>query len=278
MKLVNCLYDNRKRIGIIEKDIINLLPFDFNMVEFIKIYSYLDLNKLYENLKPINIKNVKLLAPIEKSINDIICVGKNYVEHIEEIDDILPSNSDKATYFGKRANKILGINEDIKARFDLDDQVDYEVELAVIIGKKCKNISEDEALEYIFGYSIFNDISSRGLQKNHNQWYLGKGLDNYSVMGPCIVTKDELDYKNLSIKSYIDNELRQFSNTNKMIFEIPYIISELSKGITLYPGDIIATGTPSGVGLGFNPPKFLKKGSRIRCEIEGIGSLCNRVI
>jgi 2-keto-4-pentenoate hydratase/2-oxohepta-3-ene-1,7-dioic acid hydratase in catechol pathway len=156
--------------------------------------------------------------------------------------------------------------------------LDYEVELAVIIGKEGRNIAREEVEDYIFGYSIFNDISSRRLQREHLQWFKGKSLDTYSVLGPVIVHKSAFAYPpEVEIECRVNGEVRQHSNTNLLIHNIATIISDFSQGITLEPGDIIATGTPSGVGMGFKPPRFMKKGDLVECEIAGIGILRNRI-
>ena len=164
------------------------------------------------------------------------------------------------------------------AHDDIEKKLDYEVELAVVIGKEAKNVPAEKAGEYVFGYTILNDMSARDLQTNHKQWYLGKSLDAFTPIGPCIVTEDEIKWPPaLGIRSWINGELRQDSNTDMLLRDIGGIIEELSRGITLLPGTIIATGTPAGVGMGFEPPKFIGKGDVIRCEIEGIGVLENTV-
>ena len=151
--------------------------------------------------------------------------------------------------------------------------------LAVIIGKEAKNVPEEEVKNYIFGYTIINDVSARTLQTQHNQWYFGKSLDGFFPMGPCITTVEDIPYPpKLSIQSRVNGELRQDSNTELLIFGIDHIVSELSKGMTLKPGTIIATGTPAGAGMGFTPPKFLKPGDVVECTIEGIGTLTNPVV
>ena len=157
------------------------------------------------------------------------------------------------------------------------NQLDYEVELVVIIGRNCRNVARENALEYVFGYSIANDISARDLQLKHKQWYAGKSLEGAFPMGPCIVLRDSLNVENLSIKSYVNGELRQNSNTSQLIFDIPYVISELSSYCTLKTGSIISMGTPSGVGMGFTPPRFLQNGDIVVCEIEGIGQLTTHI-
>lgn len=225
------------------------------------------------------VKDIKICSPIKRSIHDIICVGVNYRDHLEETQKNFDKGFDKPkkiVYFSKRAYEIIGPEDSVKSRMDLDKKLDYEVELAVIIGKKGKDIPEEDVEEYIFGYSIFNDFSARELQQSHVQWYRGKSLDTYSAMGPVILHKSALPFPiEVDIKSFVNGELRQSSNTRLFLADIPKIISEISTGITLEAGDIIITGTPAGVGLGFNPPKFLKKGDQVICEIPEIGKLKN---
>ena len=222
------------------------------------------------------IEEQEMLTPIERPVHDILCVGVNYTDHLEETKEHLAGAvSDEVSgtvYFAKRTNRILGANEEIQGRFDIDEKVDYETELAVIIGKEGKEITEEKAEEYVFGYSVFNDLSSRDLQTRHGQWLMGKSLDNYTIMGPVIVDRTELPMPlELDIKSYVNGELRQNSNTKYLIKKIPGLIAELSKGITLEAGDIIATGTPVVT-------RFLKKGDKVTCEIDRIGQLTNYIV
>lgn len=229
-----------------------------------------------------DLDSVKVLVPIERPVHDIICVGVNYEDHLKETKEHLGTNEFqtplKAVYFSKRAIRITGPGEEIISRPDLDEGLDYEVELAVIIGKTGKNIPAEKAEDYIFGYSVFNDISFRNLQTLHGQWFYGKSLDTCAAMGPVIAGKEEFPFPvELAVKSVVNGELRQHSNTRNFIHDIPSLISELSEGFTLECGDIIATGTPSGVGMGFAPPRFMKKGDTVTCEIEGIGKLTNSI-
>jgi 2-keto-4-pentenoate hydratase/2-oxohepta-3-ene-1,7-dioic acid hydratase in catechol pathway len=159
----------------------------------------------------------------------------------------------------------------------LDAAVDYEAELAVIIGRGGRAITRDAAMSHVFGYTIINDVTARDLQRRHKQWFLGKGIDGFGPMGPWIVTADEIDGSNLRITCRINGELRQNSSTADLIFDIPALIEAISKSVTLAPGDIIATGTPEGVGIGFDPPRFLRDGDVVEVEIEGIGILKNAV-
>lgn len=279
MKFINYLYNGKEEIGIYtEEGIIRLEKFE-NMIDFIRNGKEEDYNYIKNATDRIHKSEVKLLSPITRPIHDIICVGKNYLDHIIEMDSSADMEDFKLNYFSKRSSNILGDNAKIKGRFDLDDNVDYESELAIIIGKEGKDIKRDEVMNYIFGFSIFNDLSSRKIQMGHKQWFLGKSIDNYSIMGPCIVTKDEFSSPiEVNIQSKVNGELRQDSNTKYMIKGIEDIIVELSAHMTLEPGYIIATGTPAGVGKGFTPPKYLKEGDTVECIIEGIGVLRNKII
>ncbi|RGY99309.1 fumarylacetoacetate hydrolase family protein [Clostridium sp. AM58-1XD] len=230
----------------------------------------------------VRLEEVKILAPILCPRQDVICLGINYMAHAEESAryklETFDGQREYPVYFSKRVNRAVSYGENIPSHSDITDRLDYEVELAVIIGKEAKNVSAEEAEEYVFGYTILNDVSARDIQNRHKQWYFGKSLDGSTPMGPWIVTRESLPYPpKLSIQSRINGELRQDSNTELLIFGVSHVISDLSKGMTLLPGTIIAMGTPSGVGMGFQPPKFLKPGDEIECTIEGIGSLVNTV-
>jgi 2-keto-4-pentenoate hydratase/2-oxohepta-3-ene-1,7-dioic acid hydratase in catechol pathway len=230
----------------------------------------------------IALADVELLSPIPRPLQDVICLGINYAAHAEESARFKKESFDRpqeyTIYFSKRVNEAVAPGGYVLAHDDIEKKLDYEVELAVVIGKEAKNVSAEEARDYIFGYTILNDMSARDLQMNHKQWYMGKSLDAFTPIGPWIVTEDEIEWPPaLAIKSWVNGEPRQDSNTDMLLRDIGGIIEELSGGITLMPGTIIATGTPSGVGMGFQPPKFLNKGDVIRCEIEGIGILENRV-
>ena len=224
---------------------------------------------------------VQILAPIITPRQDIICLGINYMDHAKESYKFknikFDGKREFAVYFSKRVNEAVGDGAFIDGHFEVTEKLDYECELAVIIGKDAKNVSPENAKEYIFGYTILNDISARDLQNRHKQFYFGKSLDGFTAMGPHIITADELDSSNLDIKCFINGELRQNSNTSKMIFDENFVIAELSAAMTLKAGTIISMGTPSGVGMGFEPPKFLQSGDEIICEIEKIGRLRNIV-
>lgn len=225
----------------------------------------------------IPMEKVKFLAPIPRPRKNIFCVGKNYVEHAIEMgskEDI----PEHIMVFTKAPTTVIGHLDDVLEHKEVTEQLDYEGELAVVIGKRGKEIEKENALDYIFGYTILNDITARDLQKKHKQFFIGKSLDTSAPMGPWIVTSDSITNPNsLNITTTVNGEVRQQSNTTHFIFPIEEVISVLSKGMTLEPGDIIATGTPAGVGKGFNPPRFLKAGDTMEISVEGIGTLINKV-
>ncbi len=226
---------------------------------------------------------VKILAPIPNPVQDVICLGINYMAHAEESarykKEAFGGERPYAIYFSKRVDRAVATGEGIPSHRDIVADLDYEAELAVIIRKEAKNVAPEQVKDYIFGYTIINDVSARTLQTRHKQWYFGKSLDGFLPMGPCIATVNSLAYPpKVQVQSRVNGELRQDSNTELLIFGIDHIVSELSQGMTLKPGTVIATGTPAGVGMGFDPPKFLKPGDVVECSIEGIGSITNTVM
>ena len=240
------------------------------------------LSNSFNDSELLSMENIKKCAPIPEPAQDIICLGINYMEHAEESarykKEAFERDRKYPVYFSKRVSKATTDGDIIPLYDELVDSLDYECELAVIIGKDAKNVSADNAYDYVFGYTIMNDVSARNLQTRHKQWYFGKSLDGFTPMGPCIVTKDEFTQPPvLKICSRVNGELRQNSVTDLMITTIADAISELSQGITLKAGTIIAMGTPAGVGMGFQPPKFLKSGDVVECEIESIGCIKNIV-
>lgn len=229
----------------------------------------------------VKLRNSQKCAPLTP-LQDVICLGINYMEHAVESAKFKKIDFDGkrefAVYFSKRVNEAVGDFAKIDGHFDLTQKLDYECELALIIGKDAKNVKADEAKDYIFGYTILNDFSARDLQNRHKQFYFGKSLDTFTAIGPVIVTADEIDTSDLAIKCFVNGELRQNSRTSKLIFNENFVIEELSAGMTLKAGSVISMGTPSGVGMGFEPPKFLKSNDKIECEIENIGTLTNYII
>ena len=236
-----------------------------------------------EALQAVPLEDVKVLAPIPAPDQDIICLGVNYADHLKESREFLKGafeeNQSGAVYFGKRVDRAVADGEPVPSYPGLVDSLDYEAELAVIIGKDAKDVPEERAQDYIFGYTILNDITARDLQECHGQWYFGKSLDGFTPMGPWIVTANEFEFPpKLSLQSRVNGELRQNANTGDLIFGIAHIISELSRGMTLRAGTIISTGTPAGAGVGFKPPRYLKSGDVVECTIEKIGSLTNKIV
>ncbi|MDH3317403.1 MAG: fumarylacetoacetate hydrolase family protein [Gammaproteobacteria bacterium] len=230
----------------------------------------------------IALANAELLAPIPNPPDNVICLGWNYVEHIEESasaavrDRELPEHP---VVFTKAVGSIIGPFDPIPFDAGFSSQWDWEVELGVIIGKPGRGITEADALAHVFGYTVINDISIRDVQFRHQQFFLGKSADGACPMGPCVVTADEIsDPQALDLRCRVNGETKQDSNTRYQIFDIRKTISILSKGMTLRAGDIIATGTPSGVGFARKPPEFLKPGDVVECEVEGIGFLSNPVV
>ena len=277
MKLITCLYKGEERVGALTGEGVAFLP-------------YSDMNALIESLPPavpaaaesVPLKDVTLLAPIPRPRQDVICLGMNYRDHEKEAAkydaEAFKKEKPAAVYFSKRVSRAGDPEGEIPRYEGLVERLDYEAELAVIIGKTARNVKAENAGDYIFGYTVLNDVSARDLQTGHKQWYFGKGLDGFTPMGPCILTADETAFPPaLDISCAVNGEARQHSNTALLIHGIPEIIEELSAGMTLLPGTIIATGTPAGVGMGFDPPKFLSAGDIVACTIQSIGTLRSTV-
>ena len=291
MKLANLEIESQAIVALVNSDedtywtIQSLVPdFSGDMVQLVH-----DFSNLKGDLKPKTagspLADVKVLAPIDQPRRNIFCVGKNYHEHAAEFQnsgfDSSAKNGEHApeapVLFTKPASTIIGPGDKIPRHTSVTSQLDYEAELGVVIGKAGRNISKANAMDYVFGYTVINDFTARDLQKLHRQWFLGKSLDGFCPMGPYLVTADEVDGQNIDVKCWVNGDLRQNSNTSNLIFDIPTLIETLSAGIELQPGDVIATGTPAGVGIGFTPPRFLQKGDVVRIEIENVGVLENEV-
>ena len=233
--------------------------------------------------KPIALDQVQLGAPIPRPRRNVFCVGKNYHAHAKEFagsgfDSSAKSGGDipkDPIIFSKVPESVIGPNDAILFPGEVSTAIDYEAELTVVIGKGGKGIKAADAMQHVWGYTIINDMTARDWQGRHSQWLLGKSFDTFCPMGPWLVSADECDGQNTDVKCWINGELRQNANTKDFIFGIPKLIETISAGITLYPGDLIATGTPAGVGIGYKPPKYLKSGDVVRIEIAGIGVLEN---
>lgn len=217
---------------------------------------------------------IEWLAPIPRTTKNIICVGKNYSDHVAEMGGDAPED---IVVFTKAPTAIAADEETLSVHADVTDSLDYEGELAIVIGKKGKNIPKALAYDYVFGYTIANDLTARNLQEKHRQYFLGKSLDGSCPMGPYLVTKDEIpDPQKLTIVTKVNDEVRQNGTTAQMTHSIVDLIVEISSLVTLEPGDVILTGTPAGVGKAMTPPTFLKAGDTVKVSIEGIGTLANR--
>ncbi len=291
MRLITYAYNGEEAVGLVLKNNSFMVPIKSLGLKYDSMNELIDNitedemqilkdASLKSDLKKISFAEITKKAPIPVPKQDMICLGINYAEHAEESarfkKEAFEKDRKDAVYFSKRINEAVADGNYIDGHFDIVDSLDYECELAVIIGKDAKNVKKEDALDYIFGYTIINDVSARNLQTAHKQWYFGKSLDDFTPMGPWIVTKDEFCFPlELNICSKVNGEIRQNSNTKLMMTTIDEVIEELSQGMTLKKGTIIATGTPAGVGMGFVPPKFLKSGDVVQCEIEGIGILKN---
>ena len=277
MKFVTYLLDDAEQVGLLSRDEASVHPLPCrDMLELIESGF-----RPEEAGEAIPLSNLRLLAPIPRPRQDVICLGINYKAHADEAEQYSTEFKKERPipiYFSKRVTEAVGPEGFIESHPGLVERLDYEAELAVVIGKTARNVPAEQAAEYIFGYTVLNDVSARVLQTSHKQWYFGKSLDGFTPIGPCIVTADEIPFPpKLKISASVNGELRQDSTTDLLITGIADIIAELSSGMTLLPGTIIATGTPSGVGMGFDPPKFLKSGDIVECTIEKIGTLRNTV-
>ena len=287
MKLVTYRENGAEKVGALTKDGTAILPLPVpDMNTLIETMTLSQLSSAVTAAEgsgaSVALADVELLAPIPCPRQDVLCLGMNYKAHASEAAkydaDAFTKEKPAAVYFSKRVSEAVAPGGVIQSHQDLVERLDYEVELAVILGKTAKHVKAAEAGDYIFGYTVLNDVSARDVQTGHKQWYFGKSLDGFTPMGPCIVTADEIAFPPaLGISSTVNGEPRQDSNTSLFLNSIQDVLEELTAGMTLLPGTIIATGTPAGVGMGFDPPKFLKPGDTVSCTIEGIGTLTNPV-
>ena len=288
MKFATWLADGAETAGVLAQDGQSVHSFASaglayaSLLDFIARHTEADLELLRNAVqKPgVPLQGVRLLAPIPRPHHDIICVGLNYMDHAREsanFDIKEDPDREDAVYFSKRVHRALGPDGEIE-NHPGTQRLDYEAELGVVIGREGRGIPPQRAFQHVFGLCCFNDISGRELQKKHKQWFVGKSQDSYTAFGPYIVTLDEFELPlRLHIQSRVNGEMRQDSNTENMIFSVQHVISELSQGITLDAGSIIATGTPAGVGAGFTPHRCMQPGDVVEVEIEGCGVLRNVV-
>jgi 2-keto-4-pentenoate hydratase/2-oxohepta-3-ene-1,7-dioic acid hydratase in catechol pathway len=261
-----------------------------NMLDFIdaapvSLARTAQLLKQFEGNWPVNVAtpaaNVRLLAPIPRPRKNIFGIGLNYVEHVAESARTLDTSKDlpkQPVVFSKPPTTVIGPDDVIRHNARITQQMDWEVELAVVIGSTCRQVGEDQAMSKIFGYTVINDVSARDCRRA-GQWIFSKGQDSYAPMGPYIVTADEIeDPHNLDLWLKVNGKVKQQSNTRHMLFKIPALIADISAAITLEPGDIIATGTPSGVGAGMDPQEWLWPGDVVELGVEKVGTLRNPVV
>ena len=291
MKLATITHDGRTQAALVRPEAGTVWPLEGMLgrpvPSLTSIVAQIDEIKLLQPVgSGIPLSAVTFEAPIPRPARNIMCVGKNYHEHAKEftksgfdssassVADAIPT---APIIFTKVPECVIANGVNIRYPAGVSDSLDYEAELGLVIGRGGRGISKAEAYSHVCGYTIINDVTARDLQGRHKQWFLAKSLDTFCPMGPWLVTADEVDPANLDVKCWVNDELRQNANTRDLIFDLPTLIATISAGITLQPGDVIATGTPAGVGIGFTPPKFLKRGDRVTIEIEGLGRLSNAV-
>lgn len=294
MRIATCKYNDQLHLAVVQDKSVyfpamsNDWPVEINsMLELIDSgeKSLQDLRKIVakaDTSQWLPLSKVELISPIPRPRQNIMCLGWNYSEHVEETAGKAleaPKAPKYPIVFTKAASSMNGPYADIPVDLEVSDKMDWEVELAVVIGKSGQKISKAQALDHVFGYSIINDVSARDTQRRHKQFFVGKSFTGACPMGPWIVTADEIvDPQNLNLKSLVNNEIKQDSNTKYQIFDVASVIETLSQGMVLEAGDIIATGTPSGVGYVRNPPEYLMPGDVVECEIEKIGKIANKMV
>ena len=292
MKFATWIHNGKEEAGIFSKDLQSVHSFASLHMDYSSVLDFIirhglanstNMDKLREaeekSGKPVN--EVKPEAPVPVPHHDIICLGLNYMDHAKEsgnFDIKSDEKREKSVYFSKRTVRALGSGGIIEGHFDINERLDYEAELALVIGKDARRVKRENAWDHVFGLCCFNDLSARDTQRDHNQWFFGKSLDTFTAFGPYIVTMDEFKTPlKLAVLSRVNGELRQNGNTQDMIFSPEFIIEELSTGMTLDAGTIIATGTPAGVGAGFTPHRCMRTGDVCEIEVEGCGVLRNTV-
>jgi 2-keto-4-pentenoate hydratase/2-oxohepta-3-ene-1,7-dioic acid hydratase in catechol pathway len=290
MKIAAYIHQEAPGVGVVSDDMHELRPLDLparlRVLGALPVVEALSRGEALPPQGPaLRMDQVRLTAPLPRPRRNIFCVGKNYHAHAKEFAGSGFDSSAKAggdipavpIYFTKVPESVIGPGEPIVILPDVSAAIDYEAELAVVIGRGGKGIKAADAMKHVWGYTIVNDVTARDWQSRHMQWHLGKSFDTFCPMGPWLVSADECDGTRTHVRCYVNGEERQNASTTDLIFDIPTLIETLSAGITLYPGDVIATGTPVGVGIGFTPPKYLKAGDVVRVEIDGIGVLENPV-
>jgi len=279
MRIASFLDNGRARLGLVSADGREVRPLDIpdGLLGLINLLAEGGEMPAADAAQPLALDD--LLAPFTHFRRNLWCVGRNYHAHAKELAASVFKDAPAQAWpmvFTKVPECVVGPYAEVRMPTDVSDQIDYEAELAIVIGRGGRNIRREDAMGHIFGYTIVNDVTARDVQVRHQQWDLGKSFDTFCPMGPWVVTADELDGRETRVRCWVNDELRQDAPTADMIFDIPSLVETVSRGITLYPGDVIATGTPAGVGMGMQPPRWLRAGDTVRIEVDGIGSINNR--
>ena len=287
MKIATFRIGKERKVGVVDDDSATVTQFNLSADQTLQgIQHLIELQVAGRELAvtgtPVSLGEVTLEAPLPQPRRNVFCVGKNYHDHAHEFSS---SGFDSSAaqgavpkhpiVFSKVPESVTDPGAFIEYDAAVSSAIDYEVELAVIIGKPGRGITVENALDHVWGYTIVNDVTARDLQARYSQWLVGKSQDTFCPMGPVAVTRDDINLADTRVRTWVNDELRQDSNTGLLIFDVPTIIQTISEGLTLLPGDVIATGTPAGVGIGFKPPKYMVDGDVVRCEIDGIGQLEN---
>jgi 2-keto-4-pentenoate hydratase/2-oxohepta-3-ene-1,7-dioic acid hydratase in catechol pathway len=286
MRIATFRIAGERRVGLVDPEARTVSAFDLTVAQAqLGVAAVIGMKKLPRTLSPVALSQVTLDAPIPRPARNIFCVGKNYHAHAAEFAasgfdssaaaGVVPAHP---IIFSKVPECVVAHHTPVEIDAGVSAAIDYEAELAVIIGTGGRGISRDDAMAHVWGYTIINDVTARDLQGKYSQWLIGKSQDTFGPMGPWAVTADEVDLETAGIRCWVNGDKRQDSRFSQLIFDIPTLIATLSEGVTLYPGDIIATGTPAGVGIGRNPPIYLKTGDVVRIEVDGIGTLENRFV
>jgi 2-keto-4-pentenoate hydratase/2-oxohepta-3-ene-1,7-dioic acid hydratase in catechol pathway len=289
LRIASYTHQGRRHVGLLSPDGARLTAFDFDPAVPVRgaqalIERVAQGGQIGQPTGPsVSLADVQLEAPLPRPRRNLFCVGRNYHAHARELresvfKDIAGQPESWPIVFTKVPETVVGPGADVRLPGAISTQIDYEAELTLVIGRGGRNITRSEALSHVFGYTIINDVTARDVQMRHQQWDLGKSFDTFCPMGPWLVTADELDGSDTRVRCWVNDELRQDARTSDLIFDIPTLIETCSRGITLLPGDVIATGTAAGVGMGFSPPRYLQHGDVVRIEIDGIGTLQNRFV
>jgi 2-keto-4-pentenoate hydratase/2-oxohepta-3-ene-1,7-dioic acid hydratase in catechol pathway len=290
MRIATYTHDGRRQVGLVSADTRQITPLALDAAQAQRGAQALIEAAAEGRALPgpagaaLPIDAVRLLAPLPLPRRNLFCVGRNYHAHARELQTSVFKDNTKTVdawpiVFTKVPESVIGPADEVQLPgIAISGQIDYEAELAVVIGQGGRNIARAQAMGHVWGYTIVNDVTARDVQMRHSQWDLGKSFDTFCPMGPWLVSADELDGQDTRVRCWVNDELRQDARTTDLIFDIPTLIETCSRGITLLPGDVIATGTPAGVGMGLSPPRWLRHGDVVRIEIDGIGVLSNRCV